>query len=143
MKSANEEYPEAKFYISELQDFSPGRQLVIKVGGALVDDHLELEALAQALYTLKEQSIGAVIIHGGGPQMNQKMQDKSIESKFIDGKRFTDQATLDIAVEVFSGIRQKIVRKLKEHNINAVAVAGNIVVDAHQNPALGLVGDKS
>ncbi|MBP6880314.1 hypothetical protein KBC31_01650 [Candidatus Saccharibacteria bacterium] len=139
--SAND-YPEANYYISEFQDYGPGRQLIIKVGGALVNDEFELQALAESLYTLKKHSIGAVIIHGGGPQMNKRMEDKNIESKFIDGKRFTDQATLDIATEVFCGISQKIVNRLKAYNINATVVPGNHIVEAHRNPALGLVGDK-
>src|SRR5256885_11911237 len=73
-----------------------GKTFVIKYGGhAMMDEELK-ESFAQDIVLLKYVSINPVVVHGGGPQIDQLLDKLGITSRYVRGMRVTDQETLDI-----------------------------------------------
>ncbi|HVM95622.1 MAG TPA: acetylglutamate kinase, partial [Candidatus Acidoferrales bacterium] len=73
-----------------------GKTMVVKYGGhAMVDESLR-ESFAQDIVLLKYVGINPVIVHGGGPQINELLKQLGIESQFVRGMRVTDQKTMDV-----------------------------------------------
>lgn len=80
-----------------------GKTVVIKYGGhAMIDDNLK-EAVMQDIVMMKLVGINPVIVHGGGPEINQLLGRLNIKSEFIDGLRVTDEETMEIVEMVLGG----------------------------------------
>jgi len=77
--------------------------VVIKYGGAAMKEPLLRDSFAQDVVLLKYIGIHPVIIHGGGPRINQLLGKLNISSKFIDGHRVTDEETMEVVEMVLSG----------------------------------------
>jgi len=98
--------------------------LVLKMGGSILaklDD-----SFYQEIIHLKQQKLcQPVIVHGGGPEINQALQKLHVESKFVDGLRVTTKEVLDVAEMVMSGsINKKIVAKLQQAGGKAIGMSG-------------------
>ena len=134
-------------------DTNPGRPLVLKLGGELVetaDGRARLATLAASVS--KERPL--VIVHGGGRAIDAELDRRGIGSKKVDGLRVTDAATLDVVVAVLAGsANTELVAALVAAGVKAVGLTG---VDAGSGRAtrttahhstsgaivdLGLVGD--
>ncbi|HXQ23545.1 MAG TPA: acetylglutamate kinase, partial [Candidatus Acidoferrales bacterium] len=102
-----------------------GKTMVIKYGGhAMVDEELK-ESFAQDIVLLKFVGINPVIVHGGGPQIGQLLQQLGIESHFVRGMRVTDQRTMDVVEMVLVGkINKEIVSLINRHGGRAVGLSG-------------------
>lgn len=102
-----------------------GKTMVIKYGGhAMVDEELK-ESFAQDIVLLKFVGINPVIVHGGGPQIGQLLQQLGIESHFVRGMRVTDQQTMDVVEMVLVGkINKEIVSLISRHGGRAVGLSG-------------------
>ena len=112
---------EAMPYIGKFQN----KTFVIKYGGSLIDDAVKNKSIIQDICFLKTVGINVIIVHGGGKEINKTLSLYGIEPKFIDGVRYTDDTTLEIAEKVLSGkINKKIVFEIQKHNINAVGISG-------------------
>jgi acetylglutamate kinase len=103
---------------------------VIKIGGNVIDDENNLSAFLKNFAAITSKKI---LIHGGG-KIATKIGDKlGIESKYIDGRRITDEATIDLVTMVYGGlVNKKIVAKLQALNCNAIGLTG---ADANIIPA--------
>src|SRR2546422_3119971 len=102
-----------------------GKTFVIKYGGhAMADEELK-ESFAQDIVLLKFVGINPVIVHGGGPQIGQLLNQLGIESQFIRGMRVTDQQTMDVVEMVLVGkINKEIVSLINRHGGRAVGLSG-------------------
>jgi len=102
-----------------------GKTIVIKYGGnAMIDPVLE-DSFAQDITLMRYIGINPVIVHGGGPQIGQMLKALQIESRFVQGMRVTDQATMDVVEMVLVGkVNKEIVANLNRHGGRAVGLSG-------------------
>ncbi len=105
-----------------------GKTFVIKYGGsAMKDEHLR-ESFAKDVVLLKYVGINVIVVHGGGPQINEMLSKLGIKQKFVGGIRKTDEETMHIVEMVLSGdINKDIVALINKHsgeNIYAVGLSG-------------------
>ena len=102
-----------------------GKTFVIKYGGhAMVDEELK-ENFAQDIVLLKYVGINPVIVHGGGPQIDQMLEKLGITSRYVRGMRVTDQETMDIVEMVLVGkVNKGIVNLINQHGGMAVGLSG-------------------
>ncbi|TAJ11023.1 MAG: acetylglutamate kinase [Nitrospirae bacterium] len=102
-----------------------GKTVVIKYGGkAMTDDQLK-DGFAQDVVLMKYVGLNPVIVHGGGPQINQMLDHLGIEAKFRQGVRVTDRATMEVVEMVLGGkINKEIVNLLNQHGGRAVGLTG-------------------
>ena len=128
-----------------IQRFS-GRRVVIKYGGAaMVDEHLR-EAVFRDIALLASVGVRPVVVHGGGPEINQWLKRLAIEAVFQEGLRVTDPATMDVVEMVLVGrVNKQIVNGLNHVGGNAVGFSGAdgglVQARTHGDGSLGLVGD--
>ncbi|MFP4251591.1 MAG: acetylglutamate kinase [Guyparkeria sp.] len=112
---------EALPYIQRLFD----KTVVIKFGGnAMVDEDLK-DAFARNIVLLKQVGLNPVIVHGGGPQINQVLEKLGKQGEFVDGMRVTDRETMDVVQMVLGGLVNKdIVALINRHGGRAVGLTG-------------------
>ena len=115
------------------------RFAVIKVGGAVIQS--DLENLVSSLAFLNEVGLRPIIIHGGGPKLSEELNKRKIEFSFLNGQRVTTNEVLDVAYEIFSGENTKIVSALKDQEVEAIPVIGDIFLCNIDNEKLGFVGN--
>lgn len=122
-----------------------GATIVVKMGGnAMVDEQLTA-TLATDVVLLHSVGIRVVVVHGGGPQIDQLMSRLGVESEFKNGLRVTNEETLDIARMVLVGqVNREIVSAINVHGQLAVGVSGEdagLIEASALDPELGFVGD--
>jgi len=134
-----------------------GKTFVIKYGGnAMVDEELKA-SFAQDIVLLEYVGINPVVVHGGGPQIDQVLARMGIGKRFVRGMRVTDAETLDIIEMVLGGkINKEIVSLINRHGGLAVGLSGkdaglirarkmNMTVSTNGEPPeiidLGMVGE--
>lgn len=102
-----------------------GKTFVIKYGGhAMVDERLK-ESFALDVIMLKSLGINTVIVHGGGPQINQTLKRYGIVSQFVKGMRVTDEETMFVVEMVLAGqVNKEVVGYLNMHGGRAVGLSG-------------------
>jgi acetylglutamate kinase len=102
-----------------------GKTFVVKLGGALVQNRAALRSLAQDLSLLANVGIRLCVVHGGGPQATELASKLGLEQKFVEGRRVTDEDTLEIAKMVFAGkISLEILAALRAEGLQAVGLSG-------------------
>lgn len=102
-----------------------GRSVVIKYGGnAMIDETLK-SSFARDLVLMQHVGIKPVVVHGGGPQIGQHLEELGIESRFVDGVRVTDRQTMDVVEKVLGDIiNTEIVELINRHGGRAAGVTG-------------------
>jgi len=112
---------EALPYIQQYE----GKIFVIKYGGAaMVDDDLK-DTFAQDVTLLKKIGVRVVIVHGGGAEVTEIAGKLGIQSRFVDGQRYTDQEMMDVVQMVLAGKTNKdIVARINQHDGEAVGLCG-------------------
>ena len=101
-----------------------GKTFVVKFGGDIIGEMGNFANLASDLSLLYEFGIRIIVIHGGGPQLSQIQERLGVETRKIAGRRITDDATLEIAKMVFSGLSTDILGHLRRHQTPAVGLSG-------------------
>ena len=111
-----------------------GKLFVIKIGGNIIDDEIKLSSFlkqfAELFGTRNKSSLPpfrgrGLLIHGGGKVATKIGGQLGIESRYVDGRRITDAATIDLVTMVYGGlINKKIVAQLQAFNCNAIGVTG-------------------
>ena len=118
---------------------------VIKYGGAVMQEEELKVSVAQDVTLLRKIGIEVVVVHGGGKEITSMADRLSIESKFVNGQRYTDENMRDIVQMVLAGsINKDIVRRINIHGGRAVGVSGidaNLITVKKSNDLLGLVGE--
>ncbi|KAF2872971.1 Aspartate/glutamate/uridylate kinase [Massariosphaeria phaeospora] len=99
-------------YLAQFRSVSSQQFAVVKVGGAILTDHID--TLCMALQHLYAMGLFPIIVHGAGPQMNKLLLDAGVEPEFIDGIRVTDKKTLGIARKLFLEANMDLVLKLRQ-----------------------------
>lgn len=127
-------------YIREFHD----SVIVVKYGGNSHTVGPQLDSFADDIVFLRSVGINVVVVHGGGPQVDEALKIYGIETQRIDGLRVTDAQTLKIARMVFVGeIGRDIVTAINRHGGIAVGTTGEDgrLIEAHQrDERLGFVG---
>lgn len=102
-----------------------GKVFVLKAGGDVFADDERSRALVEQVGLLHQLGIRVVFVHGGGPQSTKLAADLGLETKFIDGRRVTDGASLDVAAMVLNGqINTRILAACRDLEIPAVGISG-------------------
>ncbi len=103
-----------------------GKTVVIKYGGAAMNDPALKEDFARDVVLLKYVGMNPVVVHGGGPEITTYMQRLGLHVEFVDGLRVSDEATVEIAKMVLVGkINKDIVLRLNRHGQPAVGLSGD------------------
>lgn len=112
---------EALPYIKKFFD----KTIVIKYGGnAMTDSHLK-ECFAKDVVLLKLVGMNPVVVHGGGPQINEMLDKLGKKGEFIQGMRVTDAETMDVVEMVLGGqVNKEIVNLINRHGGKAVGLTG-------------------
>lgn len=102
-----------------------GKTLVVKYGGnAMTDPALEA-SFARDIVLLKTVGLNPVVVHGGGPQVDQLLKQLGRESERIDGMRVTDAATMEVVEMVLGGsVNKSIVNLINQHGGSAIGLTG-------------------
>tara|TARA_R110000787_G_scaffold226512_3_gene334273 strand:- start:35505 stop:36413 length:909 start_codon:yes stop_codon:yes gene_type:complete len=102
-----------------------GRTVVVKFGGHAMGDQTLFDLFARDMVLLRQVGIRPIVVHGGGPQIGAMLEKLQIKSKFIDGLRVTDEATIDVVEMVLSGsINKRIVSAITNAGGMAVGLSG-------------------
>ena len=122
-----------------------GKTFVIKFSGKVTEDKATLLSLAEELALLHQVGIRICVIHGGGKQLTELAQKLGVVQTVIQGRRVTDDDTLDLAKMIFRGkINTEILSALRHRGIEAVGLSGidGGVVKAERRPPRDVVVDK-
>jgi acetylglutamate kinase len=102
-----------------------GATFVVKYGGHAMGDADAAEDFAEDIVLLKAVGINPIVVHGGGPQIGAALKAQGIESRFVNGLRVTDAATMKVAEMVLSGaINKEIVSWIAAEGGRAVGISG-------------------
>ncbi len=102
-----------------------GKTIVIKYGGnAMTEDRLK-KSFAHDVVLLKLVGMNPVVVHGGGPQIDELLKQLGKKGEFIQGMRVTDAATMDVVEMVLGGqVNKEIVNLINQHGGRAVGLTG-------------------
>ena len=110
---------------------------VVKLSGKVTEDRANLTSLAEELALLHQVGIRICVVHGGGKQLSDLAQKLGIEQTIIEGRRVTDDATLEMAKMIFAGkINTDILAALRHRGVEAVGLSGvdGNIVHAEKRP---------
>ncbi|WP_226554446.1 acetylglutamate kinase [Celeribacter naphthalenivorans] len=121
-----------------------GATVVIKLGGHAMGSDEAMEGFARDVVLMQQVGVKPVVVHGGGPMINKMLADLNIQSEFVNGKRVTDKATVEVVEMVLSGlVNKRIVQAINGQGGRAVGISGkdaNLMVCEQTDPSLGFVG---
>lgn len=100
-----------------------GKFTVIKLGGSVMEDPEALRALLVDVVFMQTVGMRPVVVHGGGKAISAAMQAAGLEPRFVQGRRYTDEATLQIVADVLvSGVNADIVRHINKYGGRAAGL---------------------
>ena len=121
-----------------------GATVVIKLGGHAMGSNDAMRSFARDVVLMRQVGLNPVVVHGGGPMINAMLDKLEIHSEFVNGKRVTDQATMDVVEMVLSGqVNNRLVQAICEEGGKAVGLSGkdaSMIICEQANPELGFVG---
>lgn len=141
---------EALPYIQRFFD----KTIVIKYGGNAMTDPKLQESFARDVVLLKLVGMNPVVVHGGGPQINDLLQRVGKQGEFVQGMRVTDEETMDVVEMVLGKVNKDIVNLINRHGGKAVGLTGQdssfiradkMLLESRDEPGkmldIGLVGE--
>jgi len=121
-----------------------GAIVVIKFGGHAMGDDAEMESFARDVVLMRQVGVNPVVVHGGGPMINEMLSQLGVTSEFVQGKRVTDRKTVEVVEMVLSGrVNKRIVQAINDQGGRAVGLSGKdagLMTCDQTDPALGFVG---
>ncbi len=121
-----------------------GATVVIKFGGNAMGDEGAMASFARDIVLMRQVGVNPIVVHGGGPMINEMLERLDIVTEFVDGKRVTDKATVEVVEAVLSGVvNKRIVQAINLEGGRAVGLSGkdsNLMICDQTDPALGYVG---
>ncbi|MFV0246063.1 MAG: acetylglutamate kinase [Qingshengfaniella sp.] len=124
-----------------------GATVVIKLGGHAMGSDEAMASFARDITLMSQVGVNPVVVHGGGPMINDMLSRLDIKSDFVNGKRVTDAATMDVVEMVLGGlINKRVVAAINAQGGRAVGLSGkdaNLMVCRQADPDLGFVGTPS
>ena len=133
--------PEQAVAIRAMRNAAPyirmykGKVFIVKVGGAIFASEAETRSLVEQVAILHQIGIRVVLVHGGGPQLDEMQRSLGLEPKMVDGRRVTDDKTVDVTVMVLNGLlNTRLLGICRSLGIRAVGISGvdGGLVDAHR-----------
>lgn len=122
-----------------------GATVVVKFGGNAMGDDDAMMSFARDIVLMRLVGVNPVVVHGGGPMINSMLDRLGIESRFVRGKRVTDQATVEVVEMVLSGlVNKRIVQAINDAGGRAVGLSGKdakLMLCDQTAPELGFVGN--
>lgn len=119
--------------------------VVVKYGGNAMTNDVLKQAVMRDIVMLSIVGIKVVLVHGGGPEINEMLKKTGKESKFVNGLRYTDEETIDIVQMVLAGkVNKNLVSMLENHDGKAIGLCGldgNMIEAEQLDPNLGYVGE--
>jgi len=119
--------------------------VVIKLGGHAMGSDEGMESFARDVVLMRQVGVNPVVVHGGGPMINEMLAKLGVKSEFRNGKRVTDAATMEVVEMVLSGqVNKRIVQAINDQGGRAVGLSGKdgrLMTCEAADPDLGLVGD--
>lgn len=115
---------EVEQYLSHFSSVESQQFAVIKVGGAIITEHLD--SLASSLAFLNHVGLYPVVVHGAGPQLNRMLEAAGVEPEFEEGIRVTDGKTLGLARQLFLDENLKLVEALEKLGVRARPITGGV-----------------
>jgi acetylglutamate kinase len=113
---------EALPYIREFH----GKTVVIKYGGAAMEDPALREEFARDVVLLKYVGLNPIVVHGGGPDITAYMQRLGLPVEFVGGLRVSDESTVEVAKMVLVGkVNTEIVLRINRHGQPAIGLCGD------------------
>jgi acetylglutamate kinase len=126
-----------------LQRYS-GAIVVVKFGGNAMGDAEAMAEFVRDIVLMRQVGVNPVVVHGGGPMINDLLNRLGIKSEFVRGKRVTDQATVEVVEMVLTGlVNKRIVQAIMDEGGRAVGLSGkddDLMVCEADDPELGFVG---
>ena len=131
---------EAMPYIEKYQN----KVLVIKYGGnAMVSEELK-KSVMRDLTLLRFVGINVVLVHGGGPEISETLKKMGVESRFVNGLRYTDEETAEVVRMVLAGkVNKDLVHRLQmlgAKSVGMCGIDGGMLLCEKENEELGYVG---
>ena len=121
-----------------------GATVVIKLGGHAMGSDEAMDSFARDVVLMRQVGVNPVVVHGGGPMINDMLARLDVKSEFVNGKRVTDKATMEVVEMVLSGrVNKRIVQAINAQGGRAVGLSGkdaNLMMCEQTNPDLGFVG---
>lgn len=121
-----------------------GAIVVVKFGGNAMGDDAAMDMFARDIVLLRQVGVNPVVVHGGGPMINDMLLKLGVKPEFLNGKRVTDAATVEVVEMVLSGrVNKRIVQAINGQGGQAVGLSGkdaNLMTCDAADPALGFVG---
>ena len=120
-----------------------GATVVIKLGGHAMSSDDAMDSFARDVVLMRQVGLNPVIVHGGGPMINAMLGRLNIESEFVNGKRVTDEAVVEVVEMVLGRVGKRIVQAINDQGGRAVGISGKdggLMICDQTDPALGLVG---
>ncbi|WP_124087114.1 acetylglutamate kinase [Pseudogemmobacter humi] len=118
--------------------------VVVKFGGNAMGDDGAMAEFARDIVLMKQVGLHPVVVHGGGPMINEMLSKLGIKSEFVKGKRVTDKATVEVVEMILSGlVNKRIVQAIMDAGGRAVGISGkddDLMVCEADDPELGYVG---
>jgi len=122
------------------------KTFVVKIGGEIADSEESLHSFCEEVALLYQVGIHVVMVHGGGKQATELSKQLGIEPKMVQGRRITDEKTLDVVMMVFAGtINTEILAALREYGAEAVGISGvdGGIINAVKRPPKKVMNEKT
>jgi acetylglutamate kinase len=121
-----------------------GKVVVIKFGGSALHEKESREMVMQDIVFMRYAGMKPVLVHGGGPNINKRLEEANIETKFVDGLRVTCEKSMGVVDSVLSEVNAELVKEINSFGGEAFGLSGkeNNMVQAvkREGADLGFVG---
>ena len=120
---------EARYYLKQYSSDAELQFAVIKIGGAVLEEHVE--SLASALAFLRNLGLMPIILHGAGPQLDIALEEASIETVKKRGLRVTTPEVMEVARPVIYRANRRLVSALEDQGVRAQGIQHGVFVSHH------------
>jgi acetylglutamate kinase len=117
------------------------KTIVIKYGGNAMKDTALKNSVFEDIAMLRSMGVEVVVVHGGGPEIDRRVNEQGLKTKRVEGLRVTDDATLKVVRQVLSDINKECLEHLKNHGAKAEDCTEGLLATEITDPKLGFVGE--
>ena len=117
--------------------------IVIKCGGSVLLEKNLFNQFIEDISVINKLGLSVVVVHGGGKNIQKKLEEHNLKSAFIDGLRVTDEKTIKIVEEALLELNFEILSEISNHHANSVSISpkkNNIIRVTPERKELGFVG---
>ena len=120
--------------------------IVIKCGGSVLLEKNLFNQFIEDISVINKLGLSVVVVHGGGKNIQKKLDEHNLKSAFIDGLRVTDEKTIKIVEEALLELNFEILSEISNHHANSVSISpkkNNVIRVTPERKELGFVGTPS